>query len=495
MSRSNFVLRLSAILALIVLFTVPMSTAYGQRNNNNNNNNNSNNNNNNNNNNRNNNNNNSNNNNNNNNGSSSSYGSGVLVDANGVLQRVALDDGVLASIRSAATVAIPSEMRAASNLRKVSLNRLEAQIKENNGVVTEEMANLAGLTRIENVFVYPETGDVVIAGPAEGWEVGAEGATVGIKSGRPTLRLEDLVVALRAYPAEGKGASLVGCSIDPSEEGLRSMQAYLNETSQPNVASDAECVEYAAGIRDALGLQNVTVWGVSPKTNFAATLVAADYRMKLIGIGLEEAPVKLVTYVDKSHPRNHASNALVRWYFQPNYDCVVETEDGNAMQLVGNGVNLLGEDELVAADGSRSANKGKGNPATRAYAKSFTQKFEKIADEVPVYANLRNLIDMTIVAAYLQKEGAYAKTNWNAELFSDEAQFQTENLNEVQFAETAVNTVRRSANLVSYPTGGGVSIEPEIAFDAKHMKYDEKGVVEAKREKAENADSANWWWD
>ena len=102
---------------------------------------------------------------------------------------------------------------------------------------------------------------------------------------------------------------------------------------------------------------------------------------------------------------------------------------------------------------------------------------------------------MTIVAAYLQKEGAYAKTNWNAELFSDEAQFQTENLNEVQFAETAVNTVRRSANLVSYPTGGGVSIEPEIAFDAKHMKYDEKGVVEAKREKAENADSANWWWD
>ena len=122
MSRSNFVLRLSAILALIVLFTVPMSTAYGQRNNNNNNNNNSNNNNNNNNNR--NNNNNNNNNNNSNSGSSSSYGSGVLVDANGVLQRVALDDGVLASIRSAATVAIPSEMRAASNLRKVSLNRI-----------------------------------------------------------------------------------------------------------------------------------------------------------------------------------------------------------------------------------------------------------------------------------------------------------------------------------------------------------------------------------
>ncbi len=484
MSRSNFVLRLSAILALIVLFTVPMSTAYGQnynntntggRNNTNNNNNN--------------------NNNNNSGGGGSSYGSGVVVDADGVLQRIVLDDGLLAAARNEAFKSIPSEMRAPSKLRKVLLNRLEAQIKENDGVVTNEMENLAGLTRIENVFVYPETGDVVIAGPAEAWEVGAEGATVGVKSGRPTLQLQDLVVALRAFPAEGKGASLIGCSIDPSEEGLRSMQSYLNTAVQPNVANDHECLSYAAGIRDALGLQNVTVWGVSPKTNFAATLVAADYRMKLIGIGLEEAPVKLVTYVDKSNPRRGASNALVRWYFQPNYDCVVETEDGNAMQLVGVGVNLLGEDELVNADGSRSANKARSNPATRAYAKSFTQKFESIADQVPVYANLRNLIDMSIVAAFLQKEGVYAKTNWDADFFADEAQYQTEYLNEVQFAETAVNTVRRSANLVSYPTGGGVTIEPQIALNEEHLKYDDDGKVEAKRAQAETNDPNAWWWD
>ena len=156
---------------------------------------------------------------------------------------------------------------------------------------------------------------------------------------------------------------------------------------------------------------------------------------------------------------------------------------------------MLGEDELVSADGKRSANKGKGNPATRAYAKSFTAKFEKIADEVPVYANLRNLIDMTIVAAFLQKENVYAKVNWTPDFFADEAQYQTENLSEVQFAQTAVNTVRRSANLVSYPTGGGVSIEPQTALDAQHIKYDDKGAVEEKRAQAENNDSNAWWWD
>ncbi len=505
MSRSNFVLRVSAILALIVLFSVPLSTAYGANNNNNNNNNNSNNNNNNsnnrNNNNNNNNSNNRNNNNNNNNnnggsnrgGGSSSTSGGVFVDANGVLQRVTIDDGVLAAARNEAYKAIPSDMRASSKLRKVSLNRLEAEIAANNGVVTDEMANLAGLTRIENVFVYPETGDVVIAGPAEGWKAGVDGSVVGAKSGRPTLKLEDLVVALRAYPANGQNADFVGCSIDPSEAGLRNMQSFLKNAAIPN--TDAERLNYAAGIREALGLQNVSVWGVSPKTNFAATLVAADYRMKLIGIGLEEAPVKLTTYADKSDPKSHATNGLARWYFQPNYDCVVETEAGDAIQLVGNGVNLIGEDELVSAEGKRSANTGRGNPATRAYAKSFTAKFEKIADEVPVYASLRNLIDMTIVAAYLQKEDVYAKTNWTPELFADEEQFQTENLNEVQFAQTAVNTIAHNGGLYSYPTGGGVRIEPQIALDVDHIKYDEKGSVEQKRADSENANAAQWWWD
>ena len=495
MSRSKSALRFCALLALIALFSVPISTSYGQNYNNNSNNNNNNNNNN-----RNNNNNNSNNNNNNNNnsgnrgGGNSSTG-GVFINAEGVLSRSIADLGALAEAREEAFKSIPSELRASSKLRKVSLNRLEAQIAANNGVVTDEMANLAGLTRIENVFVYPESGDVVIAGPAEGWIMNDEGDNVGAKSGRPTLRLQDLVVAMRAYPAKGESASFVGCSIDPSENGLRAMQAYLNKAAQPNVNNDEDCMEYAAGIRDALGLQNVKVWGVSPLTNFAATLVAADYRMKLIGIGLEQAPVKMKTYVESSNPRTMATNALVRWYFEPNYDCVVETEAGDAIQLVGNGVNLVGEDELVGADGKRAADKGRGNPATRAYARNFTQKFEKIAEAEPVYANLRNLIEMTIVAAYLQKEDVYSKTNWDAELFNDEERFPTETFNEVQFAETAVNAYRHNANLVSYPTGGGVHIEPQIALDVDHMKYDTKGEVEEKRANAENNDPNQWWWD
>ncbi len=489
MSRISSFLRWSALLALAVFVAVPASTPYfvdapvafadDDDNDNNNNNNNDN-----------------DNDNDNDNGGGSGDGSGVVVRPDGVLERVILDDGTLAAMRQAALYGVPSEMKAVSKARKVSLTRLEAAIQENGGVVTADMANLAGLTRIENVYVYPESGEIVLSGPAEGWTIGAEGATVGVRSGRPTLKLEDLVVALRAFPAEGKGNKLVGCSIDPTAEGLRNMQAYLKNTPHPNLSDDGQIVDYALGMADALGLQNVQVWGVSPKTNFAATLVAADYRMKLIGIGLEEAPVKLTTYAERSNPRGRASNALVRWYFQPDYDCVVMTEDGTAMQLVGNGVNLVGENELVDENGNRSANKNGGNPATKAYAKSFTAKFDRIADAVPVYANLRNMIDMSIVAAYLQKEGAYAKTGWDMAFLGDEAQFKTERLNAIQFAQTATNAVRRSATLVSYPTGGGVVVRPATALDEDNLKYDEKGEVEAKRDAvASSIPEGQWWWD
>jgi len=55
-------------------------------------------------------------------------------------------------------------------------------------------------------------------------------------------------------------------------------------------------------------------------THFAAVLVEADYRMKLIGIGLERPPVRLVSYVDRASPSQISRNALVRWFFTPDYE-------------------------------------------------------------------------------------------------------------------------------------------------------------------------------
>ena len=79
--------------------------------------------------------------------------------------------------------------------------------------------------------------------------------------------------------------------------------------------SDAAII--AQGMKDNLGLQTVTFKGIPDSTHFARVLVEADYRMKLIGIGLERLPVPLKSYVDRANPSTVSANAMERWYFQP----------------------------------------------------------------------------------------------------------------------------------------------------------------------------------
>ena len=47
------------------------------------------------------------------------------------------------------------------------------------------MLCLAGLLRLRYVFVYPDSGDIVIAGAAEGWVRNLSGRVVGLTTGRP----------------------------------------------------------------------------------------------------------------------------------------------------------------------------------------------------------------------------------------------------------------------------------------------------------------------
>ena len=93
--------------------------------------------------------------------------------------------------------------------------------------------------------------------------------------------------------------------------------------------------------------------------------------MKLIGIGLERPPVKISSYVSKANPNRVARNALQRWFFVPNYESVRVSEDALAMELVGEGVKLIGANEMVAANGTRAA-AGTVDRASQLFVKSFT---------------------------------------------------------------------------------------------------------------------------
>ena len=113
-------------------------------------------------------------------------GAGVVVDAAGTLRvkKVADPGGRLTKMRKEhAKAALAPDVARPSKRRVISLNRLEAEAERRLSTgagLTEDMKYLAGLTRIQYVFYYPETRDIVLAGPAEGYMHDLTGRVVGI---------------------------------------------------------------------------------------------------------------------------------------------------------------------------------------------------------------------------------------------------------------------------------------------------------------------------
>src|SRR6478672_2078896 len=211
--------------------------------------------------------NNTNNSNNTNNNSSSGGGlanapAGVIISTEGLLRVRQVKDtvGDLNRTRIAeAKVRIGATLAKGSPMRKISLPRLEAAIADlvaANKPITDEMKALAGLTRLQYVFDYPETKDIVIAGPAEGFFPDFQGRLLGMNTGRAVLELQDLVVALRSFPPGGKPAHVISVSIDPTQDGLARMNQWIR-SNPPNPANPASVAPFVEGMKDAQGLHTV----------------------------------------------------------------------------------------------------------------------------------------------------------------------------------------------------------------------------------------------
>jgi len=424
---------------------------------------------------------------------------GVVVDAQGVLRTQSeADPGLNKERREAVIDALPGDLRKAVPMRKVALSRLEAElakrIADGRGI-PDELTKLAGLTRVHYVFVYPAEddtpGEIVLAGPAEPWFTDAVGRVRGTETGSPTVLLEDLAAAIRCFAPGQPQDRLVGCSIDPKPEGLAAMQQFLRQTGRVNPKANVD--QIVGGMKEALGTQVVSVQGVSPATHFAQVMVEADYRMKLIGIGLETPPVRMKTWIDLASAGAVAANALQRWYFVPDYQRVRIAEDDLAIELVGEGIKLCSADEVVLPNGQRLG-ADRADKASKTFTETFTRSYAQIAARSPVYAQLRCLVDLAVAAAYLQEHDGYGKAGWAAGTLRDEKAYPIETLSVPREAETAINAVWQGNRLLT-PIGGGVTMYPRLAMDPPNLLMDEKGEVGKARTAAQALPAGVWYWD
>lgn len=424
---------------------------------------------------------------------------GIEISAGGVIQNKVRVGNVAALNRlrfANAQQSLNKDLQTPSKMRKISLTRLEREVEKlvaEGKQVPADMRYLAGMTKITHVFFYPESNDIVIAGPAEGYFLNADNYVVGMQTGRATLQLQDLIVALRAFGPNGNSPKLISCSIDPTQEGLvkfRQTHQQIADSGQFRPGLEGQVLQL---YKQSLGMQQISIDGISKKTNFARILVEADYEMKMIGIGLAEpADRGVVSFISQAQP---GGNSLQRWFFQPDYDCVNVNQDRTAMELVGNGVKLVGEDESVTANGDRKGT-GKMSRASRAYTTSFTKNYSKMAAKDPIWAELENVIDLSVVAAFIQKMGLYEKAGWEMATFGDEAIVAVENFEEPTQVAPVANAVWKNGMFMA-PIAGGVSIQPKVAFNSDRMKVDENGSIDKVRDEItlDGLEDGQWWWD
>jgi len=165
------------------------------------------------------------------------------------------------------------------------------------------------------------------------------------------------------------------------------------------------------------------------------------------------------------------------------------------MELVGDGVKLIGENERVTAEGGR-VNNAAVNRASQAFVQQFTAKYAELAQKSPVYGQLRNLIDLSIASAYIQQQDFYSQAGWNMEVFLNEATYPVETHQVPKQVETAVNVVWKGSTLMT-PIGGGVNIQAKQALSPGNIQKDDKGEL-AKARQAVRVDglaAGQWWWD
>lgn len=433
-------------------------------------------------------------------GSIAEFPTGVYVDAAGVLKKYSpeIDRSLDEIRRKAAGVSASRDPRKPAILRKVSLTRLEreVQLRYAEGKQPDDvMQALAGLQRIQYVLIYPESGDIVLAGPAGDWRADGDGRMIDAEKGRPVVMLDDLVVVLRnAYGDDGK----FGCAITPTKEGLANAQAVADKWSKSPL-QPGQRGKWLEELRSAVGKQEIDVYGIDRRTHAARVIVEADYRMKLVGMGLEKGTLGVTSYLDSMELAKGEAPppmAVLRWWFTLNYGALKATPTHDAYALHGPGVKVLSENEMLTERGER-VHTGKSNELNSRFAQSFTKHFETLAGKYPIYADLRNVFDLALVSALLKSEDLPGQVGWHLTHFGPDGDYQPALGHGPTHVETVINHRVINEKTIVAGVSGGVTVSPRELVNANAIQTDDYGLLKGERKDAapQNLPRGTWWWD
>lgn len=414
---------------------------------------------------------------------------GVRVDAEGVLHQLTPQEaGELALLRKQVLAGQQTADKAVA-LRKVSLRKLLETLEKTQPAsaddVSPQILYLGGLTRIRYLFVDAEHQDIILAGPAEPIQITELGEVVGAVTGSPFVRLEDLVTALQTTEQAQKTG--VTCSIEPTAEGLQRLEAL----GQPSARQNPELT--AEQMKEAIGAQTIKLGGCDLTSHFAQVLAAADYRMKRLAMNLDHPAIRELPSFMQMAARGRLKHMMPRWWMADNYDALLRDPDGLAWELRGQGVKTLAEEDLFA-NGQRQGVQA-AHPLAKKWADLMTQHFDKLATQEPIFGDLRNCMDLSVMAALIRRESLDKKASFDVQQFVAVAKVACRTYAVPQQVASEASLVEQARGGWLVSVSGGVDIDPYRVAGTQVESGELAALRTQQATPGAEADSTAWFWN
>lgn len=370
-----------------------------------------------------------------------------------------------------------------SDLRVVSLRKLDQALgwRVSSGLrTTQEFEHLAGLSRIEYVFIDVANEDVLFAGPASGER---NAAIHG-------FHLIDLALLIELLNSK---SSPLGCSIDPTDEGILAAQQLLKPAGAlKRLAINPQ--KFVGQMQDKIGPHHVRVFGMPASSPAAVALVAADEHMKQLGFGTARTSVPIESYFDHLDKQTDVpTESLIRWWFTFANEPIRSNEQRTLFQLPTQCVALLSEQQWVSMLGRKAT--GKQDPAADAFAASMTAGMGELRKVHPDYARMVALFESTLaLQLVLEASGQHDLHDW----FPNLKHLAYASFNQPAEPKTVSGLTtwhKLKQGTVVAVVSGGVQINPRKLSAESHWENATISVDLPLTTTSVEVSRESWWWD
>ncbi len=440
------------------------------------------------------------------------YPQGILVDGDGLVVDIQVADtkasatDALDSIslmlreqspedEAKADVAM-SDWKQPAKFRCVSLRSLASEVVRRrlvNQPLDDSLRHLAGLSRIQYVWVDATNRDLVLVGPVSGIEK-KQGWYCDRVTGETTARLDYLSATMQSVLAN----TPFGCTIDPTNDGLAASAKVADEFRQGKIPVS----KIADALAQAVGKQQVAVFGTAGDTPLGHLLVEVDRHMKMLALGMQKMPEGVPNYLDviTDHARDGVPDGkLLRLWFTGSPVSVRTDVDQQVFEFAGRPMKLACESQLPRDNGMRAV--APDDVRLVDFTNQFNQHLAEIIHENPAYGAVQSVFSVAAVAETMRRTEA---KQWIAELLGplmldglDQSLYRTP-----RWVDTIATTHRfnfggkRHTVVVA---SGGVQVDTRATLPTQFVSYPPLRSAPAKFTKPSIARDQEqpivWWWN